>query len=108
MPWSHTSPLDQNTPCSADSRRDRLSVTALCALDGVSRKTGDTWLERSLMPGPQGLEARSRRPSTSPRHPPDHGGAAILDARGRHPSGGAKQRWSILSTRHPRRPWPTR
>ena len=90
MPWSHTAPMDQKTPCIADDRRDRLAVTERCELYGVSRKTGDTWIDRSRMHGPQGLEERSRRPSTSPRHTPDPVVAAILDARGRHPSWGAK------------------
>jgi putative transposase len=108
MPWSHTSPMDQKTPFIADYLRDRLAVTELCELYGVSRKTGYTWIDRSRMHGPQGLEERSRRPSTSPRHTPDPVVAAILDARGRHPSWGAKKLWSILYKRHPRWPWPAR
>jgi putative transposase len=108
MPWSHTTPMDQTTPFIADDRPDRLSMTELCTLDGVSRKTGDTWVDRSLTHGPRGLDERSRRPSTSPRHTPDDGVTAILDARPRHPSWGAKQLVSILSTRHPGWPWPAR
>jgi transposase len=100
--------MDQKTQFIAAYLRDRLSVTELCELCGVSRKTGYTWIDRSLMHGPQGLEERSRRPSTSPRHTPDHVVAAILDARGRHPSWGAKQLVSILCTCHPRWPWPAR
>jgi putative transposase len=108
MPWSQTSPMDQKTPFIADDLRDRLSMTELCELYGVSRKTGYTWVDRYLTHGPQGLEERSRRPSTSPRHTPDHVVAAILEARQRQPSWGAKKLVSILSTRHPRWPWPAR
>ena len=108
MPWSHTSPMDQTTPFIADSLRERLSVPELCELYGVSRQTGSTGLARSLMPGPQGLAERSRRPSPSPRHPPDQVVAALLAARGRHPSWGAKELVSILSKRPPRWPWPAR
>jgi putative transposase len=108
MPWSHTSPMDQNTQFIADYRRDRLSMTELCALYSVSRKTGYTWVDRALTHGPQGLEERSRRPSTSPRHTPDDVVAALLEARPRHPSWGAKKLVSILRTRHPRWPWPAR
>ena len=108
MPWSHTSPMDQSTPFIAADLRDRLSVTERCALYGVSRKTGDTWIDRDLTHGPQGLEERSRRPSTSPRHTPDHVVAAILEARRRHPSWGAKQLVSIVCQRQPRWPWPAR
>jgi putative transposase len=108
MPWRHTLPMDQKTQFIADDLRARLSMTELCELYGVSRKTGDTWLDRSLTHGPQGLEERSRRPNTSPRHTPGYVVAAILDARRRHPSWGAKKLVSILSTRQPHWPWPAR
>ena len=88
--------MDQNTPFIADDLRDRLAMTELCELYGVSRKTGYKWLDRYLTPGPQGLEERSRRPRTSPRHTPDDVVAAILEARQRHPSWGAKKLVSIL------------
>ena len=96
--------MDQKTQFIADYLRNRLSMTELCELYGVRRKTGYKWVDRYLTHGPQGLEERSRRPSTSPRHIPDHVMAALLDARRRHPSRGAKKLLSILSQRHPRRP----
>jgi hypothetical protein len=68
MPWRHTSPLAPKTPFLTAGLRDRLAVTAPCALYGLRRQTGDTWLDRDLLHGPQGLAARSRRPGTSPRH----------------------------------------
>jgi putative transposase len=108
MPWSHTSPLDQKTPFIADYLRDRLSITELGEFYGVSRKTGSKGMDRYLTHGPQGLDERSRRPSTSPRHTPDYVVAAILEARQRPPSWGAKKLVSTLSTRHPRWPWPAR
>ena len=46
MPWRHTSPLDQSIQFIADYLRRTLSITAWCALYGVSRKTGDKWIER--------------------------------------------------------------
>jgi transposase len=100
--------MDQKTQFIADYLRDRLSITELCALYGISRKTAYKWIDRYLTHGPQGLEECSRRPRTSPRHTPDHVVAAILDARRRHPSWGAKKLVSLLSTRYPRWPWPAR
>jgi putative transposase len=108
MPWRHTSPMDQKTPFIAAYLRDRLSVTELCELYGISRKTGYTWIDRYLIHGPQGLEERSRRPNTSPRHTPAHVVAAIVEARRRHPSWGAKKLLSLLCKRHARWPWPAR
>jgi hypothetical protein len=108
MPWRHTSPMDQNPQCIADDLRDRLARTERCALDGISRKTADPWIDRDLTHGPHGLEERSRRPRTAPRHTPDPVVAAILDARRRQPSWGAKQLGSLLSPRYPCWPWPAR
>jgi transposase len=100
--------MDQQTPVIADDLRDRLTMTELCELYTVSRKTGDQWVARSLTHGPQGLEERSRRPRPSPRHTPDDVVAAMLEARPRHPAWGAKKLVALLSTRHPRWPWPAR
>src|ERR687888_507056 len=108
MPWRETSPMDQRTQFIADHLRDMLSITELCALYGISRKTAYKWIDRYLRHGPAGLEERSRRPHTSPRHTPDHVVAAILAARGRPPSWGAKKLVAILSKRHPRWLWPAR
>jgi hypothetical protein len=44
--------MDQNTQFSADYLRDRLAMTELCELYSVSRKTGDTWVDRDLTHGP--------------------------------------------------------
>lgn len=100
--------MDQHTPFIADSLRDRLSVTERWARYGVSRKTGDTWMDRSLSHGPQGLEERSHRPRPSPRLTPDPVVAALLEARSRPPSWAATTRWALLSTGHPPWPWPAR
>ena len=62
MPWSQTSPMDQKTQFIADYLREVLSVTELCDLYGVSRKTACKWIDRYLTQGPAGLEDRSRRP----------------------------------------------
>jgi putative transposase len=100
MPWRHILPMDQKTQFIADYLRKTLSITELCALYGVSRKTGDKWLERDLTSGPLGLEDRSRQPCSSPHQTPQHVVEAIIAVRGRHPSWGAKTRLSILH-KHP-------
>jgi len=40
MPWSQMSPMDQKTQFIADHLRHTLSITELCELYGISRKTG--------------------------------------------------------------------
>ena len=108
MPWSETSPMDQRTQFIADYLRQSLTVTELCDLYGVSRKTGYKWIERYLRSGPAGLEERSRRPYGSPNATAEEVVQAILEARRRHPSWGAKKLLTILTRRHPRRLFPGR
>ena len=102
MPWSRTSPMDQRTQFIADYLRDSLTVSELCALYGVSRKTGYKWIDRYLERGPQGLEERSRRPRSSPNHTPEEVVQALLELRRRHPSWGARKLLAILAQRQAR------
>jgi putative transposase len=101
MPWRPILPMDQKTQFIADYLRKTLSITELCVLYGVSRKTGYKWIERYLTSGPLGLEDRSRKPCSSPHQTPQHVVEAIIAVRGRHPSWGAKKLLSILHKHHP-------
>jgi putative transposase len=101
MPWSQTSPMDQRTQFIADYLREVLSVTELCDLYGISRKTAYKWIERYLRQGPAGLEERSRRPQVSPNRTPDEVTQALLEARRRHPSWGGKKLLTLVHKRHP-------
>ena len=51
MPWRAASPMDQRTQFIADHLRDSLSITELCALYSISRKTGYKWIDRYLRHG---------------------------------------------------------
>lgn len=108
MPWSQTSPMDQRTQFIADHLRGTFSISELCGHYGISRKTGYKWIDRYLTLGPPGLEEQSRRPRECPRQTPDHIVEAILEARRRHPSWGAKKLLTIASRRHPDWVWPHR
>src|SRR5262249_43043343 len=102
MPCRVASPMDQRTQFIADFLRDVLSITELCALYGIARKTGYKWIDRYLRCGPAGLEERSRRPGPSPNKTADEIVPAILDARRRHPSWGGKKLLALVHRRHPR------
>ena len=102
MPWRAASPMDQRTQFVADFLRDTLSITELCALYAVSRKTGYKWIDRYLQHGPAGLEERSRRPRSAPNQTADEIVNALLDARRRHPTWGGKKLLAVLHRRHPR------
>jgi len=94
--------MDQRTQFIADYLRETLTITELCDLYGVSRKTGYKWIERYLRQGPAGLEERSRRPLASPNATAPEIVQAFLEVRRRHPSWGAKKLLSIVGKRHPR------
>src|ERR1044071_2975291 len=88
--------MDQKTQFIADYLRKRLSITDLCELYGISRKTGYKFIERYLRFGPQGLDELSRRPATCPNRTPEYIEQAIVAARQGDPSCGAKKLVSIL------------
>ena len=109
MPWSQTMPRDQRVQFIADYLRNTLSMTELCDLYRVSRKTGYKWVQRYLRRGPIGLEELSRKPRVSPNQTPaERVAATILEARRHHPSWGAKKLLKILHKKHPRWSWPHR
>ena len=100
--------MDQRTQFIADHLRNSRSVSELCALSGISRKTGYKWIDRYLRRGPAGLDERSWRPRRSPNQTSGEVVSAILEARRRHPRWGGTNLFSLLHTRHPRRLLPGR
>jgi len=94
--------MDQRTQFIADHLRDTLSITELCELYGISRKTGYKWIDRYLRQGPAGLEELSRRPRRSPNQTGDEIVSAILAARRRHPRWGGRKLLALMRKQHPR------
>ena len=70
MPWTQTTPMDQKMQFIADYLRAELSMTELCELYGISRKTGYKFVNRYLSDGPEALEERSRSAMNRPRQSP--------------------------------------
>lgn len=108
MPWKEALPMDQKTQFVSEYLRDSLSFTELCQRYHISRKTGYKWIARYASEGPAGLADRSRRPHSSPDQTPDHLRLAIIEARRRHPSWGAKKLLKFLQRKDPQQPWPSR
>jgi transposase len=100
--------MDQKMPLIADDLRQTRSIIELCERYGVSRNTGDKWIERSLTHGPLGLAERARQPHSSPHPTPRHVVDAVVERRRHHPAWGAKKRLSIRQQRHPSWPLPAR
>jgi transposase InsO family protein len=100
--------MNQKTQFVSEYLRHSLSFTELCQRYHISRKTGYKWINRYEAEGPSGLADRSRRPRSSPDQTPEAVRLAILEARRRHPSWGAKKLLKLLERRTPQLPWPSR
>ena len=66
MPWKETCTMDQRVQFIADYLSGSYTKRDLCMHYGISRPTGDKWIERYHSRGPEGLHDLSRRPH---RHP---------------------------------------
>jgi len=108
MPWKEDLPMDQKTHFISEYLRDSLSFSELCQRYHISRKTGYKWIARYQVEGPAGLLDRSRRPHSSPDQTPDALRLAIIEARRRHPSWGAKKLLKLLERNDPLLAWPSR
>jgi putative transposase len=108
MPWEQALPMDQKTQFVAEYLRATISFTQLCDRYGISRKTGYQWIDRYQAEGPPGLAERSRRPHSSPDQTPEPLRLAIIEARRRHSSWGAKKLLKHLRSKDPKADWPSR
>jgi putative transposase len=100
--------MDQKTQFISEYLRDSLSLTQLCQPYHSSRKTGYKWIARYQADGPAGLLDRSRRPHLSPHQTPEVQPLAIIDARRRRPSWGAKKLLKLRQRKAPKTAWPSR
>jgi transposase len=91
-----------------DYWHERGTMTALCDLYGVSRKTGYKWLARFEQNGPAGLVDRARRPHTSPTAMPPDLEQAVVRVRRRFPHWGVRKLRAWLLRHEPAHPWPSR
>lgn len=82
------------------------SMSELCTLYGVSRKTGYKWLARYEAAGASGLEDRSHAPLQQALSVDAALVQRLLQARCQHPSWGPRKLLVWLQTRHPRLKWP--
>jgi putative transposase len=97
MPWKDTCPMEQKLQFIIESRSGTLTMTALCALFGISRQTGYKWRSRfSLRRGEASLEEHSRRPHRTPLETPKKLVDRILRCRHHHPTWGPRKLLAYL------------
>jgi transposase len=94
--------MDQRVRFISDQRSGMWTMTELCELYEISRKTGYKWLERYRLEGPGGLEDRSHAARMHGRATPQHIVDAIVGLRLERPSWGPRKIVSKLEARQGR------
>jgi transposase InsO family protein len=100
--------MDLKTQFIADFLRQSLSVSELCLHYGITRKTAYKWISRYHTQGISGLQDRPRKPLSCPHQTEPELVEALLEARRRHPTWGAKKLLKLLTRYDQARNWPAR
>ena len=101
MPWKKTSAFNERSHFIFDYNQQIYSISELCRMYGITRRTGYKWLGRYQSYGPDGLRDRSRAPKHHPNATNENICRMILDVREEFPTWGPKKIHAILSSRHP-------
>lgn len=110
MPWQGTTVSDQRArfmlEYNSRVRGGQMSMAALCAEHGVSRKTGYKMVARFEEGGWPGLSERSRAPQSGEHWASEETIGAVLDVRTEFPQWGAKKIVAYLWDIDPEGEWP--
>jgi putative transposase len=106
MPWDETTRMDQRVRFIGDFTSGRYTMSELCELYGICRKTGHKWVGRYREHGVEGLLDRSRVPHRSPQRSEQRCEQALVEERRAHPGWGARKLLLRLRQRHPQWAWP--
>ena len=109
MPWKETCAVEQRLEFIHKVLRGGLSKAELCRAFGISRPTGDKWLERFVEHGKDGLKDLPRRPDHHPNQVSDEIVERLLALRREHMTWGPKKLKAFLERRDSQLkcPWPS-
>ena len=88
MPWKETCAMNERLGFVLEVERGERTVSELCRVFGISRKTGHKMLARYRELGPAGLADQSRAPHTHPNATSEQSAAEIVRLRRRFPDWG--------------------
>jgi transposase InsO family protein len=106
MPWKETCAMEERKRFVNDWLTGDFTKTQLCAAYGISRPTGDKWIDRAMTEGMQALAEHSRAPHRSPNATPAQWVQMIIETKLAHQHFGPKKVLDCLRRRYPRRRWP--
>lgn len=101
MTWRHTEPMKERLAFIAEFDRGERTMSELCRVFNVSRKTGYKWVARHHEHGVLGLADRSRAPHQHPNALAPALAGRLLDLRARHPDWGPVKLLDWLAQRTP-------
>jgi putative transposase len=101
MPWKETCAMNERLGFVLEVERGERTVSELCGVFGISRKTGYKWIERYREHGEAGLEERSRAPHSHPNAMSEETATEILGVRRAHSDWGPDKLLDWLSRRKP-------
>jgi putative transposase len=107
MPWEARTAMDQRRRFILAFETCRYTMTELCRVYGISRKTGYKWANRFAAEGPDVAE-HSRAPHSCPHQTDPQCVEALVEYRRQHPRWGAAKLLRRLSERQPDWLWPAR
>jgi transposase InsO family protein len=106
MPWKETCAVDQRLAFIQDVLRGDLGKSELCRRYGISRPTGDKWLERFVEHGMDGLSDLSSSPHNHPNQVADELSEMLLALRRKYMGWGPKKLRAYLGRKYPAMKWP--
>ncbi len=106
MPFKETCAMEQRVQFIGDYLSGEYTKRSLCEYYGISRPTGDKWIERYRREGVAGLTERSRAPHRHPNATPEAVVEQIVQMKLSHQDWGPKKVVDRLRAREPGRRWP--
>lgn len=101
MPWNKTEPMNERVKFIAAYLEEEESLTSLCEIYGISRKTGYKWIERYEEEGLIALADQSRAPHAHPHATSERIKNLVLSEREKHPTWGPKKLVVVLERKNP-------
>ena len=91
MPWLETSPMSEREHFFTLWEQQSHTMSELCRLFNISRKTGYKWVARGKEEQPDKFGDRSRKPRHSPNQVDAKIEQLVIQARSKHPCWGARK-----------------
>lgn len=106
MPWKETCAMDEKVKFIAAWKSGEFSKSELCRAFGISRPTGDKYIERYRLYGLEGLKERSRARHTQAHALSEALIEELLAFKRAHPTWGPRKIRDWLRFHHPQGRWP--